>query len=78
MVDSLSVPGGWRGSRSGTAFTSADWARSRSTCCDSRRAVSSRLLQAARQWGLIPQRVGTHGRQIDPAAAGARRSAGGA
>jgi hypothetical protein len=31
---------------------------------DSRRAASSRLLQAARQWGLIPQRVGACGWEV--------------
>ena len=31
---------------------------------DSRRAASSRLLQAARQWGLLPQRVGACGWEV--------------
>jgi hypothetical protein len=31
---------------------------------DSRRAVSSRLLQAARQWGFTPQRVGACGWEV--------------
>ena len=31
---------------------------------DSRSAASSRLLRAARQWGLLPQRVGAHGWEV--------------